>query len=148
MNRERVTHKAAATLLEPAAVDETTTSDYVDLQGFDAVEVLVQHGDVTASAGSNTLTITLQEAADGEDPDDAGVYSTVAAADLRGAFTVLGNGVTAGIQRVGYVGSGRYLRAVVTEAGTAAATLGAIALLELSTREPANALTPTTGTAS
>lgn len=148
MNRERTTHKADAVLLAPANVDATTASDYVDTQGFDAAEIVVVHGDVTAAAGANTLTLTVQEAADGEDPEAAASYSTVAAADLVGAFTVLGNGVTAGVQRVAYRGTGRYLRVVATEAGTAAAVIGAIALLELSDREPANAKTPTTGAVS
>lgn len=148
MNRERVTHKAAATLLEPAAVSSTTASGYVDLQGFDAAEVVVNHGDVTAAAGDNSLDLTLQAAADGATPGTAGEYTTVPAADLVGAFTALENGVTAGVQRVAYIGTGRYLRAVATLTGTASATLGAVALLELSDREPANTKTPAAGSIS
>lgn len=148
MNRERVTSKASATLLAPAAVAATAASGYVDLQGFDAVEVVVNHGIVTAAAGANNLVITLQAAADGATPGSAAAYATVPAADLRGSFNTLENGVLAGVQRVGYVGTGRYLRAVVTETGTAAATLGALALLELSDREPANTKTPATGSVS
>jgi len=146
MNRELLTHKAVVALLATAAVDADASSDYVDLQGFDAAEFLVPFGDVTAAAGSNNLVITLEEAASGADPEDTGVYTPVAANDLVGALTQLQNGVTAGVGRVGYIGTGRYVRAVVTATGTASASLGVIAILENSVREPANSLTPSTGT--
>lgn len=142
MNRETLTHKAAAQLLAPAAVSATGASVAVDLQGFDAVEVIVPHGAVTADAGANSLTISLSAAPDGADPEELDDYAAVDAADLVGEFDVLENGVAAGVQRVGYIGRGRYLRAVITEAGTASATLGVIALLDLSDRDPANVKTP------
>lgn len=146
MNRERLTHKATALLLEPAVVDATGASDAVDLQGFDAAEIVVLHGDVTAAAGANNLALKLQAAPDGANPALIASYADVAAADLRGAFTLLQNAVTAGVQRVGYVGTGRYLRVVITETGTAEAVVGIAAVLELSDRQPANAKTPAVST--
>lgn len=143
MNRERVTHKTVASLRAPATLDATGSSAYVDTQGYDAAEVVVHHGDVTAAAGANNLALKLQHA--DATPGAAGSYEDVPAADLRGTFALLENGVTAGVQRVAYVGGKRYLRLVATETGTAAAVVGVLAVLELSDREPANAKTAVTG---
>lgn len=142
MNRERLTHKADALLLAPATVAATAGTDAVDLQGFDAVEVVVAHGDVTAAAGANNFVLSLSSAPDGSVITDLGAYSAVAAADVVGSFDTLENGVLAGVQRVGYIGTDRYLRVVITETGTASAEIGIVALLELSDREPANVKTP------
>lgn len=147
MNRELVTSKKYANLLTPAAaLTATTYTQYIDLQGFDAVDILVHHGDVTASAGEHYFTVTIQETDD--TPTTASNYANTAASNYRGSFTALGNGVTAGVQAVAYVGAKRYIRVAITETGTASAIVGVVAALQLSDRDPANTKSVTTGTAS
>jgi hypothetical protein len=146
MNREKVTSKKYAQLLAPAVVTDTGSSAYLDLQGFDALDIIVSHGAVTASAGANNFVITVQEK--NTAPATAAGYTTVAAADLVGAFTTLENAVGAGVQVVGYRGSARYVRVLITETGTASAAIGVVAALQLSDRDPANAKSVTTGAVS
>lgn len=146
MNREKVTGTKYAQLLAAATVTATGASHYVDLQGFDAVDFIVAYGDVTASAGANNFVISLEEKDTA--PATAAGYTAVAAADIRGTPVTLQNGVTAGVFAIGYVGTKRYVRVVITETGTASATIGVLAALKLSDREPANAKSVTSGAAS
>ena len=146
MNREQVTSKKVVQLLAPAAVTATGTSVYLDLQGFDSVEIIVPHGATTAEAGSHNLLLELQEK--NTAPQTAAGYTDVVAADLVGGFTLLENAVAAGVQVVGYKGSARYIRVLMTETGTHSTVLGVLAILGLSDRDPANAKTVTTGAVS
>lgn len=146
MNRETVTSKKVVQLLAPAAVTATGTSAYIDLQGFDAVDIIVPHGATTADAGSHNLLLELQEKDSA--PQTAAGYTDVAAADLVGEFALLENAVAAGVQVVGYRGTKRYLRVLMTETGTHSTVLGVLAVLTLADRDPANAKTVTTGAVS
>jgi hypothetical protein len=144
MNRETVTSKKYVQLLAPgAAITDDTGTAYVDLQGFDAVDIVVTYSNVTASAGNNKFDVIVQEASAA--PATAGSYTAVAAANLRGSFPVLQNGVTANVASVGVVGSKRYLRVLLDETGTASVIASVMAVLTLSDRDPANAKTVTTG---
>lgn len=146
MNRDTRTTAAFASLLAPAAaLTATTGTGYVDLQGADAVEVIVAHGAVTADAGANNFVITLQHA--DENPAATGSYATVPASDLNGSFELLQNGVAAGVQAVGYRGPRRYLRAVLTETGTAQVIASVSARLGLLGAQP-ETFVPATGAVS
>ena len=144
MIREQVSHKATVLLLEPETQTDTVGSDYVDLRGFDAVTFLIPHGDVTAAGGANNFVFTLEH----KDtvPGTAAGYEAVAAADIRGDFDVLENAVTAGVMQVAYVGNRRYVRVVATEAGTASAVFGVVAVLEKGHMGPESDITPDTDT--
>ena len=142
-NRELTTSTRYVQLIEPAAVSATGRTAYVDLQGWDAVDFLVDYGDVTAAGGANNFVITLQE----KDtvPGTAAGYTAVAAADRTGAFTQLEDGVTSGNSVVGYRGGARYVHVLITETGTAAAVIGVTAVLRKFTRQPSNEVAVTTG---
>jgi hypothetical protein len=100
--------------IHPGAKTASANGAGVDLQGYDAAMCLLAVGAWT----DGTHTLKLQES------DDNSVFSDVAAADLQGAFTVIsGAGQQNAVQRVGYIGSKRYIRAATTVAG---ATTGAI----------------------
>lgn len=99
-----------ATSLAPAARTATANGTGVDLRGFDSAVCIFQVGVIT----DGTHTPKLQDS-----PDDA-TYTDVAAADLEGSFANLASNVN---QRVGYIGSQRYVRAVSTVAG---ATTGGV----------------------
>lgn len=142
-NRELTTSTRYVQLIEPETVTDTGRTNYVDLQGWDAVDFLVDYGDVTAAGGSNNFVITLQE----KDtvPGTIAGYTAVAAADRTGAFTQLENGVTSGNSVVGYKGSARYVHVLITETGTASAVIGVTAILRKFSRQPSNAVAVTTG---
>jgi len=144
VNREERTSTKVVQLLEPANVTATGRSAYVDLQGWDAVDIILDYGDVTAAAGANNLVPTLQEA--DATPAASGSYSAVASADLGGSFTTLEDGVTADVDHVAYRGSERYIHVLLTETGTAAAVVGVIAVLRKFSRQPSNDVNVTTGT--
>ena len=145
-NREVRSNITYAQLRKPANLEATGSSNYVDLRGYDAVDLIVDFGDVTAAGGANNFVITVEEKDTA--PATAAGYATVAATDLVGTFPTLENGVTGTVAAVGYRGSKRYVRVTMTETGTAAAVIGVVAALHLSTREPARALSVTTGAAS
>ena len=147
MNRETVTAKKYVQLLAPgAAITADASSAYVDLQGFDAVDIVVTYSNVTASAGANNFAVKVQEAS--ATPGTAGSYTDVAASNLRGSFPSLANAVTANVASVGVVGSKRYLRVLFAETGTASVIASVVAVFTLADREPANAKTVTTGAVS
>jgi len=147
MNRETVTSKKYVQLLAPgAAITADTSTRYVDLQGFDAVDIVVTYSDVTAATGANNFVVVVQEASAA--PGTAGSYTAVAAANLRGTIPTLEDGVTANVSSVGVVGSKRYLRVLLDETGTASVIASVMAVLTLSDRDPANAKTVTTGAVS
>lgn len=79
----------------------------VDLVGYGAAMAVVHAGTIT----DGTHTPKLQESSDNSS------FSDVAAADLDGVFAALTSNT---IQRVGYKGSKRYLRVVVTVTGSPA----------------------------
>ncbi|MGQ0664610.1 MAG: hypothetical protein ACT4P2_13740 [Pseudomonadota bacterium] len=76
-----------------------------DLRGYEGAVVTFVSGTIT----DGTHTPKVQES------DDDSTYTDVAAADQLGTLaTIAANAV----QRVGYIGAKRYIRAVVTAAGT------------------------------
>lgn len=104
----------AAISLNPAAGTASRTGSGVDLQGYDSAMAIVQVGAWT----DGTHTAKLQESTDNT------TYTDVSASNQQGTFTAVSG--TAGqnvVQRVGYIGTSRYVRVFVTVAG---ATTGAL----------------------
>jgi hypothetical protein len=98
--------------ISPAAKTASGNGTGVDCANYGEVEILFLAG--IRTDGTHTPTV--------EESDTLGSgYATVAAADLVGTTPVAIT--TDSVQRIGYVGKKRYVRAVVTVAG---ATTGAI----------------------
>lgn len=95
------------TTIEPAAsITATTTGAEVDTAGYRAAAVVIHTGVHT----DGTFTPTMEES----DVSGSG-FTTVAAADLTTAFTAVTSANDQTIYEVGYLGSKRYLRLVMTE---------------------------------
>lgn len=98
---------SSVTTIEPAAsITATTTGAAVDLAGYRSASVMLHTGVHT----DGTFTPTLEES----DASGSG-FTTVAAADLSGSFTAVTSANDQSIQEVGYLGSKRYIRLVMTE---------------------------------
>lgn len=93
--------------LAPAARIASANGAGVDLQGFESAMVVFYTGVVTD--GTHTPSI--------EESDDNSTFTAVPAARQQGTLAVLAANVP---QRVGYIGLKRYIRAVITAAGTTA----------------------------
>jgi hypothetical protein len=94
--------------IAPKASTSTGTGSVIDLQGYDSAAVVVNFGAWT----DGTHTPGLDHSVDGTTYTDAGTDSV-----LDGSFTAVSG--TAGqnsIQKVGYKGTGRYIRPKVTVA--------------------------------
>lgn len=92
----------------------------VDLRGFSAAVAVVHFGAYT----NGTHTPTLEHS------DDDLSYATVQAADLDGSFTAVIDGTGANtVQRVGYRGAKRYVRAVITVASGATGAASAATVI-------------------
>ncbi|MFK5949266.1 MAG: hypothetical protein QM500_10920 [Methylococcales bacterium] len=77
----------------------------IDLQGFNSAVVVLTPGTIT----DGTHTPKVQES------DDDSTYTDVAATDLVGTLADLTSDT---VQKVGYKGNKRYIRVVLTVAGT------------------------------
>lgn len=109
----------AAHSLAPAVRNASANGAGVDLRTYESAVAVVHFGAYTD--GSHTAK--LQESSDDS------TYTDVAAADLIGAFTaVAAAGGANTVQIVGYNGSQRYIRVVMTISGatTGAASSGSL----------------------
>lgn len=95
------------TSIAPAAITATTSGSSVDLRGYQGAQAVIVAGTIT----DGTHTPKLQES------DDGSSWSDVAASDLQGAFAGLASDT---VQRVGYLGGKRFVRAVSTVTGATA----------------------------
>lgn len=133
---------AARPVVNPAVLSADTNGTGVDLQGFDAVEILASLGTqgVTLS-GSVFIDFILQESSDNT------TFTAVADLDLIGTPITPGSGIFARIDAnskaarsyaIGYRGVRRYLRCVVDFTGTHATgtPISVIALLGRPTVSP------------
>lgn len=99
--------------LGAAIVSATATSVAVDLQGFNGVLAVVNTG---AIVSSGDFTAKLQES----NTTTSGDFTDVADTDLLGAFPA--SLAAESVVKVGYVGSKRYVRTMVTKnSGTSVA---------------------------
>lgn len=110
-----------AASLDPAVrATGTHNGTGVDMQGYNSACMVVQFGAYT----NGTHTPSLEHS------DDNSSFSAVSAAELDGAFTAINSsGAVGTVQKVGYRGSKRYLRAVmvVASGATGAASSATIA---------------------
>jgi len=113
--------------LPPAARTASANGTAVDLLGFGTAAMVVAFGGWT----DGTHTPKLQESDNGSSG-----WTDVAPDDLAGSFTPLSSAAGQnGVQRVSYIGSKRYIRAVVTVAG---ATTGALASVQVIRGNPSS----------
>jgi hypothetical protein len=123
--RDLENNVSVAQSLVPAARTAAGTGTGVDLQGHQSAMVVVTFGAWT----DGTHTPSLQHSADGTS------YTNCDANSLNGTFTAVSG--TAGantVQKIGYTGGYRYLRAMLTVAG---ATTGALASASILRGAPA-----------
>jgi hypothetical protein len=101
----------------PAARIASVNGTGVDLSNYNSNAVVLLPGTITD--GSHTPK--LQES------DDNATFTDVAASDQIGSFALLTSNTT---QKVGYIGTKRYIRVVVTVAGaTTGGVYGALVVL-------------------
>lgn len=121
-----------ATTLLPAAVTATAQGTTVDraasLANFRSAALVVHVGTVT----DGTHVFTLQES------DNDSDWTTVAAANLQGSAISVTSANDERVFELGYTGSARYLRGVVTVSGSPATggVYGAVIALSGSRRTP------------
>ena len=106
--------------LAPAVQAATLKGSTVDLQGFDSALMVVNTGAI-ASAGDYSLA--MQES----DTTTDGDFVNVAAGDLLGAIPASLEDTKT--YRQGYIGSKRYVRAVITKNGGTSIAAGAVFVL-------------------
>lgn len=112
------------TSLVPDDYTASANGSGVDLRGFDGALVAFVVGTVT----DGTHTPKVQES------DDDSTYTDVAAADLLGSLSDLASTTN---QRVGYIGSKRHVRAVLTVSGaTVGAQVAALVVRGLAAQQP------------
>jgi hypothetical protein len=125
MKRDLKSNIDVAVTFVPATRSATGTGAAVDLQGYDSAMAIVEVGTM---ATDGTFTASLQESADGT------TYTAVAQASLQGTFGAYGTANDPALERVGYIGTGRYLKGVFTFAGTGT---GAITAMNIVRAHPA-----------
>lgn len=103
----------------PQTFTATGTGTAVELRDYNSAMVIVSLGTV---ATGGTLTPSLTES------DDGTTYTAVASGDLSAAFTA-GTATIAVFQRVGYKGTGRYIKPVITQSGTGAGAVGNVIIV-------------------
>ncbi|SBW05841.1 conserved exported hypothetical protein [uncultured Alphaproteobacteria bacterium] len=100
--------------LLPAARTASANGTSADLNGFGSAVAVVEFG--TRTDGTHTPAL--------EESDDGTTFTAAAASDLLGSFTACSSASTDEVvQRVGYIGSKRYIRVAMT---VASATSGAL----------------------
>jgi len=115
--RDLVSKVGVAQTLAPVDYAATTKGTAVDLQGFNSAAIVVNTGVIT-SAGK--YVVSVQES----DTTTDGDFSDVAAKDLSGALPSELAATSA--YKVGYTGSKRYIRAVITKTSGTSIVAGAI----------------------
>jgi len=124
-------------MLLAQAISATTTLSGVDTKGFNSLALLFSVGNF-AFTTTDKLTITIEHS------DDNSSWSLCGADDLYGAdtpasgiFKVLDSGTEdESVFICDYLGSKRYVRAVITEGGTVSVIMAVSALLGHSDARP------------
>lgn len=116
--------KASTSLAPAARVTGTANGTGVDLRGYDAAMIVVAFGAYT----DGTHTPSVQHSADNSS------YTAVSASELDGALSPVSSaGGANSVQSVGYLGSQRYVRVVMTVSG---ASSGALSTAQVIAGEP------------
>lgn len=102
----------AVVAVAPQVLAATNTSSAIDMRGYNSALLVLAIG---AIVGSGDFTAKLTEC-----DTSGGTYTDVAAADLEGSFSA--TLLTSTVERIGYKGSKRYLKTVLTKnSGTSVA---------------------------
>ncbi|MBI1274200.1 MAG: hypothetical protein GC131_08995 [Alphaproteobacteria bacterium] len=125
--RDLANNVDVAQSLVPAARSATGTGSAIDLRGYGSAMVVVSFGVWT----DGTHTPSLEHSVDGTS------FSAVGTADISGTFSaVSGTGGSNTVQRVGYIGERRYVRALMT---VTSGTSGALSSVNIARGHPHNA---------
>lgn len=121
--------KSESSLL-PLLRDATASGSGVDLRGFESAVVQAHIGTITD--GNFLFSV--------EESDDDSTYTAVDSADLLGSFSAAASASDEAVQEVGYIGSARYIRAVVTVTGSPSTggTVGATVIKGTPSQAPSN----------
>lgn len=111
---------AATVAVVPQVVAATNTSSAIDLQGYAAALLVITTG---AIVSSGDYTAKLQES----DTTTGGDFTDVEADDLLNTFSA--SLAENSVERIGYVGSKRYLRTVITKNGGTSIAASAVVML-------------------
>jgi hypothetical protein len=111
MTRDLKNNIAIVQLLAPQVINNTDTkSSLLDTRGFESAIMIVNLGDFTGVDADSTFTPILQES----DTTVDGDFTSVAAADIEGAFTLVdATNEDSVVQSVGYKGTKRYIRVLL-----------------------------------
>jgi len=117
-----------ARAISPVSVADNTaqTSEYVDVKGYDSLTFAIAIGSVADADATFAVTMT-------ECDTSGGNYTAVATADITGTLTLAGFQFDDDneVRKVGYRGSKRYVKLVITpSANASAALMSAVAVLE------------------
>ena len=162
MIRDGVNRIAVVPLSVPAAaLTATRTSQILDLQGFDSVAIIFDIGALTGSdATTNYLSLKLQESdtiVGASFTDVATTNTNIPLGGIVGDYprngspvAIIGTGSTtlpSNSYKLGYIGTKRYIRAVITVTGTISAGVASItAILERGNYAPPTAPAAITAT--
>ena len=114
MKRDLASNLFPAVSLDVAVFTSDQNGTGVDLAGYESAVALFIFG-----ASGDTLSGSVKVLPVLQESDDDGTYTDVAAADLVGALTVVDDPAEDSlVQKVGYIGSKRYLRTKFDFTGT------------------------------
>lgn len=113
---------ATVASLAPAVQSATLKGGAVDLQGFGSALMVINTG-ATAGSPAPSFNMKMQES----DTTTDGDFTDVVAADLLGDLPDSLSG--ASVYRQGYIGSKRYVRAVITKVSGTSIAAGAVFVL-------------------
>jgi len=99
--------------LAPVVADATKTSSAIDMDGANSLLICFECG-----VPGDTLSATVKFTPSLTESDNNSDYTAVDAADIVGTLAAVASGTAASRQVVGYKGSKRYVKAVITAAGT------------------------------
>lgn len=128
--------KVLATIL-PAAISGTTTGTTIDTLGFDGVGLVCTVGTITTADGSNYFVLSWEHG-DESDMSDAAAITTNRVA-VQGTLTDMKVAATTGDEVTytwDYTGGKRYIRAKLTETGTAVGNFAAYVVLSSPGKAP------------
>jgi hypothetical protein len=125
--RDLASNIGVSPTLAPVDYAATTKGTAVDLLGYDSAALVINTGAVT-SAG--LYVVKMQES----DTTTDGDFSDVDASDLVGSLPA--SLAAASSYKQSYVGSKRYIRAVITKTSGTSIVAGAVVVLGHSTQRP------------
>jgi hypothetical protein len=121
--RDLLRNNLVSTSLQPAARTSSANGTTVDLRGYDGAFITVSFGAYT----DGTHTPTLQQS-----PDGVTFTTCVFGTDTDGPADLAAVSSSAGantIQQIGYIGSNRYVRVVMTVSGATSGALSTAAVI-------------------